>query len=39
MSLDYFQNLSDAMPRRLQMVIDQKGEMTKYLLVKHVNLY
>jgi hypothetical protein len=37
--LDYFQNLSNAMSRRLQMVIDQKGEMTKYLLVKHVNLY
>jgi hypothetical protein len=30
MSLDYFQNLANSMPRRLQMVIDQKGEITKY---------
>lgn len=30
MSLDYFKGLSASMPRRLQMVIEQKGEMTKY---------
>jgi hypothetical protein len=30
MSLDYFQNLANSMPRMLQMVIDQKGEITKY---------
>jgi hypothetical protein len=30
MKLDYFQKLSDSMPRRLQMVIQVKGEMTKY---------
>jgi transposase len=30
MKLDYFQKLSDSMPRRLQMVIEAKGEMTKY---------
>jgi hypothetical protein len=28
--LSYFRKLSDSMPRRLQLVIDQKGEMTKY---------
>jgi hypothetical protein len=27
MSLDYFQNLANSMPRRLQMVIDQKGKL------------
>ena len=30
MTRDYFKELSASMPRRLQMVIDQKGEMTKY---------
>jgi hypothetical protein len=30
MGLSYFRKLSDSMPRRLQLVIDQKGEMTKY---------
>ena len=30
MSLDYFQNLSNSMPKRLQMVIKKKGNMTKY---------
>jgi transposase len=30
MGLSYFRKLSDLMPRRLQLVIDQKGEMTKY---------
>jgi hypothetical protein len=30
MKLDYFQKLSDSMPRKLQMVIEGKGEMTKY---------
>jgi hypothetical protein len=30
MKLDYFQKLSDSMPRRLQIVIEAKGEMTKY---------
>jgi hypothetical protein len=30
MKLDYFQKLSDSMPRKLQMVIEAKGEMTKY---------
>lgn len=29
-SSEYFKNLSDSMPRRLQMVIDAKGDMTKY---------
>ncbi len=28
--MDYFQKLSDSMPRGLQMVIEAKGEMTKY---------
>jgi hypothetical protein len=30
MGLSYFRKLSDSMPKRLQLVIDQKGEMTKY---------
>jgi hypothetical protein len=30
MGLSYFNKLSDSMPRRLLLVIDQKGEMTKY---------
>jgi hypothetical protein len=30
MSLDYFKELSASMTRMLQMVIDQKGGMTKY---------
>ena len=30
MSLDYFQNLSNSMPKRLQIVIKKKGNMTKY---------
>jgi hypothetical protein len=30
MSLDYFEELLTSLPRRMQMVIDQKGEMTKY---------
>jgi transposase len=30
MTRDYFKELSASMPRRLQMMIDQKGEMTKY---------
>jgi transposase len=30
MTRDYFKELSASMPRTLQMVIDQKGEMTKY---------
>jgi hypothetical protein len=30
MGLSYFRKLSDSMPRRLLLVIDQKGEMTKY---------
>lgn len=30
MKLDYFRNLSDSMPKRLQMVIKAKGQMTKY---------
>ena len=30
MSLDYFQNLSNSMPKRLQMVIKKKGNMKKY---------
>ena len=30
MSLDCFQNLSNFMPKRLQMVIKKKGNMTKY---------
>jgi hypothetical protein len=30
MRLDYSQKLSDSMPRRLQMVIEAKGQMTKY---------
>jgi hypothetical protein len=30
MTRDYFKELSTSMPRRLHMVIDQKGEMTKY---------
>ena len=30
MELDYFRNLSDSMPKRLQMVIKCKGQMTKY---------
>ena len=28
--MPYFQKLADRMPRRRQMVIDHKGEMTKY---------
>jgi hypothetical protein len=30
MSLDYFQTLASSMPRRLRMVIEQKGKLTKY---------
>jgi len=30
MTADYFKNLSDSMPKRLQMVIKNKGCMTKY---------
>ena len=30
MSLNYFQNLSNSMPKHLQMVIEKKGNMTKY---------
>ena len=30
MKLDYFRNLSDSMPERLQLVIKAKGQMTKY---------
>ena len=30
MKLDYFRNLSESMPKRLQMVIKCKGQMTKY---------
>jgi hypothetical protein len=30
MGISYFLKLADSMPRRLQMVVDQKGEMTKY---------
>ena len=30
MSLEYFQNLSNSMSKRLQMVIKNKGNMTKY---------
>jgi hypothetical protein len=30
LDLVMLRNLSDSMPRRLQMVLDAKGEMTKY---------
>ena len=30
MSTKYLKNLSDSMPKRLQMVIKNKGNMTKY---------
>ena len=30
MSTEYFKNLSDSMPKRLQMIIKNKGNMTKY---------
>ena len=31
MTLEYFRNLSDSMPKRLQMVMKNKSNMTKYL--------
>ena len=30
MTVEYFTNLSDSMPKHLQMVIKNKGNMTKY---------
>ncbi len=38
MPKEYFQKLSASMPRRLQMVIDQKGEMTEKLIKFYNNL-
>lgn len=30
MDADYFKNLAESMPKRMQLVIDSKGDMTKY---------
>jgi hypothetical protein len=30
MAIPYFKKLADSMPKRLQMVVDAKGELTKY---------
>jgi hypothetical protein len=32
MDLKYFQNFADSMPKRMQWLIENNGEFTKYLL-------